>query len=116
MAVIITRRVQVAAVTVLAMLVPVLRADAAGAKVDRGLSEALQSGAPTQHVIITVQDGYRNSIRKVLEQHGDVIKSDHPSINALSVEVHSQDIAELAARNGRLRRSLRWTPTSSLTG
>jgi len=80
------------------MLVPVLRADAGPAKIDRGLSEALLSGAPTQHVIITVQDGYRNSIRKVLEQHGDVIKTDHPSINALSGEVHTQDIAELAAR------------------
>ena len=99
MAVTTTRRVHLA-VTVLAMLGLALRAEAAGPKkIDQGLSEALQGGAPTQHVIITVKGGYRSSIRKALEQHGDLIKSDHPLINALSGEVHSEDVAELAGRD-----------------
>ena len=66
------------------------------AKIDRGLRESLRNGAATQSVIITVKAGYRTDIRQSLEQHGDRIKAEHPLIGALAVEIHSEDIAEVA--------------------
>src|ERR1051325_3186567 len=68
-------------------------------KVDRGLSESLTHGAPTQPVIISVADGCRDFVRQSLVKHGDRIKSEHPIINALAVELHSEDVAELATHN-----------------
>jgi len=65
-------------------------------KIDRGLQESLRSGAATQHVIISMKPGYRATVRKALIDHGDLVKSDHPSIGALSSEIHSGDIGELA--------------------
>jgi serine protease AprX len=65
-------------------------------KVDRGLKESLRSGAPTQRVIITVKAGYRADIRQALERHGDLIRAEHPLIEALSVEIHSEDIDEIS--------------------
>ena len=35
-------------------------------------------------------------MRAALEKHGDRIKADHPLLDALSVELHSADVAELA--------------------
>jgi subtilisin family serine protease len=67
-----------------------------GSKVDRGLKESLRSGAPTQSVIITVKAGYRAGIRQALEQHGDQIRAEHPFVDALSVEIHSEDIDEIS--------------------
>src|SRR5262249_24034730 len=64
--------------------------------VDDGVLASLRSGAPTQSVIITVASGHRSEIRAALEQHGDRIRADHPLLDALSVELHSSDIAELA--------------------
>lgn len=66
------------------------------AKVDRALRDSLQSGASTQSVIISVKPGYRDVLRQALRQHGDVIKSEHPLIDAVAVELHSVDVDELA--------------------
>src|SRR5918912_1704876 len=65
-------------------------------KIDKAVRDALAAGAPTQSVIITVQPGYRDTIRQALQQHGDVIKSEHPLIDAIAVQLHSSDIAEIA--------------------
>ena len=65
-------------------------------KIDRLLRESLRTGAATQNVIITVKPGYRDQGRKALEAHGDVIRSEHPLVDALSAEVHSADVNELA--------------------
>ena len=65
-------------------------------KIDRALQDALLTGAATQRVIISVKPGYRASVRQALQAHGDLIKSDHPSIDAFSAEIHSADVSELA--------------------
>jgi serine protease AprX len=65
-------------------------------KIDRALQDALLTGAATQRVIISVRPGYRASVRQALQAHGDLIKSDHPSLDAFSAEIHSSDVAELA--------------------
>jgi serine protease AprX len=65
-------------------------------KVDRGLTDALTTGARTQRVIISVKPGYRDGVRAALKAHGDVIKSEHPLVEAIAAEIHSSDVAELA--------------------
>ena len=65
-------------------------------KIDRAVQDALRRGAATQAVIITVKPGYRDTLRRALRQHGDVIKSEHPLIDGLAVQLHSGDIVELA--------------------
>ncbi len=77
------------------LLAPALPADA-GAKVDRALREALATGAPTQSVIISVNPGCRAAVRRAIEQHGDVVRSEHDVIDALSARLHSADVATLA--------------------
>jgi len=66
------------------------------AKIDRGLREAIQTGAATQSVIITVKPGYRDQIRKALEKHGDRINSELPLIEAIAVDLHTSDIEQFA--------------------
>jgi serine protease AprX len=66
------------------------------AHLDRAIRQALQNGAPTQHVIITFNPGCRDAWRNALQQHGDVVSGDHPLIDALSGEIHSQDVDALA--------------------
>src|ERR1700730_18008738 len=56
----------------------------------------MRSGAPTQKVIISVMPGYRAGIRQALEAHGDVVKSEHPLVDALAAEIHTGDVSELA--------------------
>src|SRR5579884_3234026 len=65
-------------------------------KVDRGLRDALKHGGATQNVIVTVNAGCRDFVRTSLQNHGDRIKSDHPLIDAIAVELHSEDVTELA--------------------
>jgi serine protease AprX len=66
--------------------------------IDAGVRRGLNGGAPTQHVIITLANpGCRTAWRTALQQHGDVISGDHPFINAISGEIHSADVAALAA-------------------
>ena len=74
---------------------PALAAGGDG-KIDRGLRESLTHGAVTQRVIVSVAEGCRDFVRQSLVKHGDRIKSEHPIINALAVELHSEDVAELA--------------------
>lgn len=70
------------------------------AKIDRALADALASGETTARVIITVKPGFRDGIRDALRKHGDVIKSEHPSVEAIAAEIHSGDVQELAAHAG----------------
>ena len=73
-------------------------ADAAPrAHVDRAVRAALQSGAPTQKVIITVNPGCRAAVREGLTRHGDTVAEDFPSIDAVAADVHSRDVDVLAA-------------------
>src|SRR5262249_8746710 len=78
--------------------VPVLAAppSQSHANVDKGVQQSLHSGAATQQVIITVAPGHLADMRAVLEQHGDRIVGDHPLLDALSVQLHTADIKELA--------------------
>jgi serine protease AprX len=71
------------------------RAQTAPQKIDRALHDALQAGPARQHVIITVKPGHRAEIRRALESHGDVVTFEHPLIDALTAEVHGEDVAEL---------------------
>src|SRR5438034_11484361 len=86
----------VGALVILAFVAPAFAQIAPDAKIDRALRNGLRSGAPTQSVIITVTPGYRGTIREALQQHGDRIKSEHPLIESLTVDIHSADISELA--------------------
>ncbi len=65
-------------------------------KIDRSVRQSLRSGAATQRVIITVAPGFTASTRRALEDHGDVVRSEHRLVDALTVDLHSQDIDELA--------------------
>ena len=85
-----------AALGVLACAASPLSAQTSSNKIDRALQDALLTAAATQRVIISVKPGYRASVRQALLAHGDVIKSDHPSIDAFSAEIHSADVSELA--------------------
>ena len=100
-----TRRLLLLGLTAFGLVVPVHPAGAqtgpntdAAPKIDHALTQALRTGAPTQHVIITLKPGYRAAIRQQLQDHGDVIVSEHPSIEALVGELHSRDVTELAQR------------------
>ena len=70
-------------------------AEQAHQKVDRGLLAALRKGGATQSVILTMKPGCRPDVRKALEQHGDVVKAEHPLIEGLSIQLHSEDVDEL---------------------
>src|SRR3990172_6781839 len=99
------RRLFLITITAFGLAVPVSGADAqTGAKkrspkVDQALEEALRTGVATHDVIITVKRGHRTEIRRHLEDHGDVVQSEHPSNDALVVKRHSADVAELVLRN-----------------
>src|SRR5262249_30880770 len=80
----------------LGLTAPVFAQVAPNAKIDRAVRAGLRSGLRTQSVIITVKEGYRTTIREALQQHGDRIKSEHPLIESLAVELHSEDVTELA--------------------
>jgi serine protease AprX len=69
------------------------------AKIDRALAEALAAGDTTARVIISVKPGFRDGIRDALRKHGDVITSEHPTVDAIAAVVHSTDISELAAHD-----------------
>jgi serine protease AprX len=85
-----------AALGVLACAASPLSAQTSSNKIDRALQDALLTGAATQRVIVSVKPGYRASVRQALQAHGDLIKSDHPLIDAFSAEIHSADVSELA--------------------
>ena len=95
------RRVRSAGLTGLFLLLATVQPALAGQhkddrKVDRAVRESMRAGTATQSVIITVKPGYRDSLRESLLRHGDVIKSEHPLIDAMAVEIHSSDVDELS--------------------
>ena len=65
------------------------------AKLDRALQQ-VRGGGP-QRVIIRTK-GSRHAVRQALKEHGDRVNAEHPSIEALTAEVHADDLAALAAR------------------
>src|SRR5688500_406053 len=67
-------------------------------KLDKELQNAIAdgcSGGP-RNVIITVKDGYRSGTSKSLKAHGDKVKAEFRSINAVAAEVHCDDLIALA--------------------
>jgi hypothetical protein len=75
---------------------------AAARKIDSGLARALNTGARTQQVIVTVKDGYRAQVRAALETHGDTVRSELPLIGGLAASA-----ADRRERRARRRRPLR---------
>jgi serine protease AprX len=66
-------------------------------KVDRALRHLVDAGgAGTQHVIITVNPGCHAAVRDALVRHGDAIGSEQVIIDAVSGDVHTADVDELA--------------------
>ena len=99
-----TRYLFLIGLAAIGLAVPVSTADAqTGAKnhskVDSALREALNTGAATQRVIITLTPGHRADMRKRLEAHGDAVRSELSSVEALVADIHSADVDELAARD-----------------
>ena len=66
------------------------------AKLDRALRGA--RGAESQRVIIRTKPGARAAVREVLKKRGKAVQAEHPSIEALTVEVLGAELAALAAR------------------
>src|SRR5581483_7462984 len=95
------RRLSLLTVTAIAAVTLSTPAFAQGTahKVDRGLREALTKGGATQKVIISVVPGCRDFVRQSLQLHGDRIKNEHPFIDALTVDLHSGDVDELAGHS-----------------
>ena len=75
-----------------------LVATAQTTKLDENLTQAVSHGCgATQPVIIRTVPGYRTTLRAALAAHGDVIKAEHQSIDALSVTLHCADLPVLDA-------------------
>ena len=64
-------------------------------KVDKALAGALNSRTGTHKVIITVQPGYRKSIRQSLEGKGRRMKAEHASLNLLVSELSTAEVLAL---------------------
>src|SRR5688572_26238898 len=62
------------------------------AKLDESLRESVERGCVgTQPVIIRTKPGHRQALRDSLESHGDVIKGEFPSLDAIAAVVHCED-------------------------
>jgi len=90
------RRLSLACALILGITAPAFAQTPADAKIDRALHNQLRGGDSNQSVIITVKEGFRSTLREALQKHGDRIKADHPLIESLSVDLHSEDVAELS--------------------
>ena len=67
-------------------------------KLDLALRQKMESGTPsTTRVIITVKHGLRPLLRDALRKHGDALIAEHPAIEAITAEVHGEDLEALAA-------------------
>jgi serine protease AprX len=67
-------------------------------KLDESLREAVERGCVgTQPVIIRTKRGYRQAVRDLLTAHGDVIKGEFPSLEAIAAVVHCEDLSTLPA-------------------
>jgi serine protease AprX len=68
------------------------------AKLDESLRESVERGCVgTQPVIIRTKRGYRQAVRDSLTAHGDVIKGEFSSLEAIAAIVHCEDLATLPA-------------------
>ena len=70
-------------------------AQTTGTKIDEALTESLKAGCTTEHVIIRLRPGYRAGMKQSLRSHGDSVTAEHPSIEAVSAEVHCKDLATM---------------------
>jgi serine protease AprX len=50
-----------------------------------------------QRVIVQVRPGGRAALKQSLLHHGDVVQAEHPGLNALTVDLHTDDLAALEA-------------------
>jgi serine protease AprX len=66
-------------------------------KLDKALRDAARHPAMSQRVIIQTRPGARAALKRSLQAHGDVIEAEHPSIDALTVNLHGADLAALEA-------------------
>ena len=67
-------------------------------KLDRALQEVVRSaGRGSQRVIVQTRPGAREQVKRALRTHGDVVLAEHPSLDALTVNLHREDLAALAA-------------------
>jgi serine protease AprX len=74
-------------------------------KLDRFLRGAKREGA-VHRVIIQTRDGRRSALKKALESHGDAVQAEFPSLNALTVSLHGEDLAVLEADSSILSISI----------
>jgi serine protease AprX len=65
-------------------------------KLDKAL-RAMRPEGTVQRVIIQTRAGRRTALKNSLQAHGDVVQAEHPALNALTVLVHGEDLAALAA-------------------
>jgi serine protease AprX len=65
-------------------------------KLDKVLREARTRGS-VQRVIIQTRPGSREALKKSLLRHGDVVQGEHPGLNALTVDLHGEDLDALEA-------------------
>ena len=74
---------------------PVIAQDAP-TKIDKALIQSLAAGCGTEQVIIRTKRGYRAGLLQSLEAHGDRVAAEHPAIDAVTAEVHCDDLATVA--------------------
>jgi serine protease AprX len=65
-------------------------------KLDRALRDASRQGS-VHRVIIQTRPGTRLALRNALASHGDIVESEHASLEALTVTLHGEDLAVLQA-------------------
>ena len=58
---------------------------------------AQQSSSGPRRVIIRTKSGARTTVKARLQVHGDSVRDDHTTIEALSATIHSEDVAALVA-------------------
>jgi len=66
------------------------------AKIDEELTRSVKAGCTTEKVIITTRPGYRAGLADSLQRHGDRVKFQPVSIDAVSAEIHCGDIETLS--------------------
>jgi serine protease AprX len=89
-----TLRVLVATFGLALVATPVLAQGSQG-KLDLALRN--DTGDGVRRVIIRTRPGTRALIRRALSAHGDRVQAEHPSIDAITADVHAEDLLALAA-------------------
>lgn len=73
-------------------------------KIDHALREAIATSSLPQRVIIRATEDTRGAIREALQAHGDTVDGENVTIDALTAEVHAEDVEALADHQGQSRR------------